>query len=105
MNLIENYNAALEELYNHVGFTEDWVVCPIDDKTEMFWDVDDQTVRYADSKEEFEEESGNYYSDEIYKQRFYSKWVYEGTEFTMIFCYPGVDGMTYFRIFDNSKRM
>ncbi len=105
MNIIENYNKALKEIYEHVGFTEDWVICPIDDATEYFWTVDKDEVRYADSVEELESGEGNSYSDEIYTQRFYSKWVYEGEKYTMIFCDPHVDGMKYFRIFDNSKNI
>jgi len=107
MKLIENYNNALQEIYDHVGFVEDWVVCPIDDATEYFWnvDVDEQIVRYADSQKEFKSQYGNYYEDVLYTQRFYEKWVYEGEKFTMVFCNPEVDGMRYFRIFDNDKRM
>lgn len=105
MSLIENYNKALQDIYDHVGFTEDWVICPLDDQTDKFWSVDEHEVRYADSIEELESGDGNSYSDEIYKQRFYSKWVYEGEKYTMIFCDPHVDGMKWFRIFDNTKKI
>lgn len=105
MELMENYNKAKQELYDHVGFKEDWVVCPIDDCTDKYWDVQGLTVKYADSREEFESESGNYYEDELYTQRFYKKWVYEGKDLTMVFCNPGVDGVQWFRVFDNTKRM
>ena len=80
MSLMENYNKALQELYEHVGFKEDWVVCPIDDSTEYFWSIiGDDAVRYIETdkpnlKEAIEE--GSYYEDEIYTQRFYKKWVY-----------------------------
>lgn len=30
MKLIENYQKALQDIYDHVGFVEDWVVYPID---------------------------------------------------------------------------
>jgi hypothetical protein len=104
MELIESYKSALEKIYEHVGFKEDWVVCPIDDQTDCFWSVDGNEVKYAKSMEDFNSD-GNYYLDEIYTQRFYSKWIYEGKDFTMIFCDPHVDGMKWFRIFDNSKRV
>jgi hypothetical protein len=71
----------------------------------MYWDTWDKIVRYAKSIEEYKSESGDYYQDDIYTQRFYDKWVYEGEDFTMIFCNPGVDGMKWFRLFDNNKRM
>lgn len=105
MQLIKNYEEALQVIYDHVGFTEDWVVCPIDDQTDKFWNTDGEKVTYADSIEEFKEQDGNYYTEEVYKQRFYNKWIYEGKDFTMIFCDPHVDHMNWFRIFDNAKRM
>jgi hypothetical protein len=107
MKLIKDYEAALKAIYDHVGFVEDWVIYPLDDCTEKYWDVneEDKEVHYADSKQELEEQDGSYYVDELYTQRFYSKWVYEGEDFTMVFCNPGVDGMKWFRLFDNSKRV
>lgn len=105
MELLDNYAKSLQDIYDHVGLKEDWVVCPIDDQTDKFWNVDGDTVKYANTKEEFEEEDGNYYEDEIYTQRFYKKHVYEGELITLVFCDPQVDGMKWWRIFDNSKRI
>ena len=31
MELISNYENALQAIYDHVGFKEDWVIAPIDD--------------------------------------------------------------------------
>ena len=31
MELIKNYENALQAIYDHVGFKEDWVIAPIDD--------------------------------------------------------------------------
>ena len=104
MELLTNYTKALQEIYDHVGFKEDWVVCPIDDQTNCFWYVDGDSVIYAETMEKINSD-GDYYMDDIYKQRFYSKHVYEGKDITMIFCDPGVDGMKWFRIFDNNKRV
>lgn len=104
MNLIESYNKALRDLYAHVGFKESWVVCPIDDCTKYYWDVDDERVFYADTEAEFDLGTGRCYEDEIFKQVHYDKWVYVGADFTMIFCNPYVDGVKWFRVFDNSKR-
>lgn len=104
MELISNYKKALQALYDHVGFKEDWVIYPIDDCTSKYWSIDSKQVKYADSEEQYNSD-GDYYIDDIYTQRFYSKWVYEGKKFTMIFCDPHVDGMKWFRIFDNAKRL
>lgn len=110
IKLIDEYQKALDAIYEHVGFVEDWVVYPLDDCTESYWKTDgDESLKYADTLEKLnsgnEEDGGDYYQDEIYQQRFYSKWIYEGADFTMIFCDPHVDGMKWFRLFDNNKRI
>ena len=106
MSIIENYNKALQEIYEHVGFVEDWVVYPLDDRTEYFWDYNKKygVVDFADSIEELESMEGNSYSNEIYTQRFYEKHIYIGEKYTMIFCDTRIDGQKVFGIFDNSKR-
>lgn len=101
-NLMTTFNDAVQKLYEHVGFKEDWVVCPIDDKTDMFWSTDGDTVKYAPDKAAFNGE-GDYYEDDVYKQRFYKQWIYKGSRLTMIFCDPHVNGVKWFRVFDNSK--
>lgn len=100
--LIEDYQKALDAIYDHVGLKEDWVVCPIDDKTDMFWGVDGKFVRYAETIEKFNSD-GDYYQDDIYTQRHYPKHVYEGAEMTLVFCDPHTDGVQWWRLFDNSK--
>ena len=104
MDILKNYNEAIQAIYDHVGFKEDWVICPIDDCAELFWSLTDGGVKFAESMEQFNSD-GDYYFDMIYTQRFYSKHVYEGEKYTMIFCDPRTDGMTWFRVFDNSKRV
>jgi hypothetical protein len=105
MNIIKNYQDSLQAIYDHVGFTESWVVYPIDDQTDMFWNIYDKEAHYAYSIEDLKNGEDNYYNDSIYTQRLYNKWIYEGKEYTMIFCDPHVDGMKWFRIFDNTKRI
>jgi hypothetical protein len=106
MNILKKYNKALEAIYDHVGFKEDWVIYPIDDRTEYIWDIDEENkeIHYADSKEEFENQDGNYYVDELNTQNFYSKWVYIGKKYTMCFADTRTDGMKYFAIFLNELR-
>jgi hypothetical protein len=104
IKLLENYNNALQSIYNHVGFTEDWVVYPILDNSKYFWFIDGGEVGYADSINELENEEGNYYSGSIHCQRFYEKHVYEGKDYTLVFLDTHTDGMKYFSIFDNNKK-
>ena len=107
MNIIEDYKKALNNIYDHVGFKEDWIIYPIDDKTDMFWKIDNFTnsVLYGKEKVDVLEETGNHYEADIYTQRFYSKHVYRGEKYTMIFLDPHVDGMKWFGIFDNDKEL
>lgn len=107
LQLIKDYQKALDAIYEHVGLKEDWVVCPLEDCTEMYWAVDPEEkhfCRYAKTIEDFYS-GGDYYEDDIYTQRFYSKWVYEGKDFTLVMCDPHVDGMKWWSLFDNKKRM
>lgn len=101
-SLMSKYNDSLELLYKHVGFIPDWVVYPIDDCTDMFWSTDEKAVKFSETMEKFNS-GGEYYEDPIYTQRFYKKHIYRGKDYTMIFCDSRVDGMRYFRIFDNKK--
>lgn len=103
--IIQQYEEAKQALYDHVGFVEDWVVYAIDDQTDMWWEIDNGVVRYAEDVKTLTTQEGNYYEDEIYTQRFYTKHVYEGPDLTLIFCDPHIDGCEWFRIFDNKKRI
>lgn len=110
MNLIEKYCNALDDIYNHVGFKADWVVYPIDDCTEYYWKIIgdnpfEQEVAYHEEHLQVVVLDGNHYQDEIYTQRFYEKWIYEGKEYTMIFCDSHTDGMKYFKVFANINRL
>lgn len=103
LNLITDYNQALQAIYDHVGFVENWVVYPVDDCTEMFWTIEDDTVRYSPTIAELETQSDNHYSEGIFKQRLYRQNVYRGASFTLVFCDTQTDGQRLFRLFDNTK--
>lgn len=109
MSLIGDYKNALQALYDHVGFKEDWVVYAIEDRTEMFWKISgterDGEVIYHEDNQVVHDEDGQHYSDEIYTQRFYSKWVYRGTELTMIFVDTHTDGNKFFAVYSNEKEL
>lgn len=105
MNVGDIFFNAQKILFDHVGFTPDWVEYAIDDSRQHFWFIKDGFVRYHESKEILLNSDGEYYQDDIYTQRFYEKHVYRGKEVTMVFCNPGVDGCKWFRIFDNEKEV
>lgn len=104
-DLMKNFNAAKQAIYDHVGFKEDWTVYAIDDRTEMFWAVDfkGKSVRYASAPKQLSSPDQDYYEDEIYTQRFYSQWIYRGKDLTMIFVDTHTDGNKFFAFFDNTK--
>jgi len=104
MNVAKKFFEAQVALFEHVGFTPDWVEYAIDNHLDKVWSCDGKTVKYAKTVEDFNS-SGNYYSDDVYTQRFYDKWIYEGEDVTMIFCDPHTDGVQWFKVFNNELRI
>ena len=105
MDLLKNYDKALQDIYEYFGFVPDYVTLPIKDRTESYWCIDDEKIYYADSRQELVDDEGNYFESLIFKNDFYDKWIYEGEDFTMIFENTQTNGMRYFSIFPNSKRI
>lgn len=109
MQLLKDYFALQEQIFNYFGYAEDWRVIPLSDNTDMHWVILNGnerggSVRYHEELESLQgEDDGQYYEDEIYTQRHLPKWVYRGEEYTMICCDPGVDGNVFLRVFDNAK--
>jgi len=102
------FKDARQKLYRHVGFVEDWVVYPIDDRTEMFWRVDKderEFVRYGETPEGLDSPDDEFYEEEIYTQRFYKKWVFRGKKLTMVMVDTHVDGNKFFAFFSNDKEV
>ena len=106
MKLLDEYFKLQKEIYDYFGYEEDWVVIPIDDATDMYWEVDEDKVTFAYSIEQLKDtDAEDYYQNEIYKQRFLPKWVYSGKDYTMICVDTHTDGNKYLQIFDNAKQM
>ena len=105
MNIFNEYFKLLQEVYNYFGFEENWAVFPLDDRRAYYWKiVNDEEVQYGE-KSDIINDTEEYYSDEIYKQRFYEKWIYRGEEYTMIMVDTHTDGNKFLAIFNNSKEM
>ena len=110
MQLLDNYITLQKQIFEYFGYEENWCVLPIDDATDYYWRLDGEgpgTVYFADTVEDLEDkdESGNYYSNEIYTQRHLPKWVYRGKDYTMIVVDTQTDGNKLLSIFDNSKEI
>lgn len=105
MNLFDEYFKLQQEIYDYFGFEEDWVVLPIDDRRRYDWRIiDGKRIQYG-KKYDIINDTGEYYEDEIYKQRFYKKWVYREKNYTMIMVDTHTDRNRALAIFNNSKEI
>lgn len=113
---IDKYFELEDAVHEIFGYVEDWVAIPLDDKRDYFWTLDGTydkhgkviggEVRFAEDPETLDDiAAGEYYSNEIYTQRFLPKWVYETDEYTMICVDTHTDGNKFLQIFDNSKKI
>jgi len=109
MKLLDDYFKLQKEIHDHFGYVEDWVAIPLDDARDYVWKInggDEGEVIFADSIEQLnDEEAGDYYSNEIYTQRFLPKWVYRSEDYTMICVDTHTDGNKFLQVFDNSKEI
>lgn len=104
MKTLDQYFKLQEEIYKHFGYVEDWRVIPIDDSREYFWILNEKEnfIRFAET-EEMLFSDGDYFQNEIYRQRFLSRWVYRAIDYTMVCADTHTDGNQFLQIFDNSK--
>src|SRR5206468_12584364 len=95
MKLLDDYLRLQQELHDYFGYVENWKVIPIEDRREYLWYLTDDEPRNADvnfAKELEDFKTGNYYSNEIYTQRFLNRWVYRTLDYTMIVVDTHTDG-------------
>ncbi len=121
MKQLDEYMKLEKEIHDYFGYVEDWVVIPMDERREFYWKCDedrDTEVYYSKSKENLEKiiandyewqgddiDENDYYTDEIYTQRFLPKWVYRGKDYTMIVVDTHTDGNKFLAIYDNAKEI
>lgn len=110
MKILNDYFALQKQIYDYFGYVEDWKVIPIDNRLGDHWMVilnENGGGSYVHSPEPFTEESvkagSTIYSGSIYTQRFLTKWVYRGEEYTMVCADTHTDGNKFLMIFENSK--
>ncbi len=104
MELLDKEQKVRQEIFDYFGYVEDWRVLPFEDYQKYFWRHNENLVHFADSVEELDNEDGNHYVVEIYKQRHLPRWVYPGKEYTMIVIDTHTDGNKFLGIFSNSKK-
>ena len=110
MQQLTDYMKLQKEIFEYFKFTPDWVVPPIDDRREFWWHLNEGDIKdsvfYAATETDLEDkEADNYYVNDIYTQRFYRRWVYRGSDYTMIMVDTHVDGNKFLAIFDNAKEI
>jgi hypothetical protein len=106
MSLLDEYFDLRSKVFDYFGYVEDYKAIPLEDCRSFYWRLygtGPGLVRFAESKEQLDDPEQNYYEDEIYTQRFLPKWVYRGTEFTIVCADPHTDGNHFLRVFDNTK--
>jgi hypothetical protein len=99
-DVVSAFIKARDALYEHFGFEEDWVMYPLNfEALNDLWCIRDDEIHWWRK-----ENKDDYYSADIFRHRFYPKGsIFRGSEFTMIFGHPHVDGMTWAYIFKNKN--
>ncbi len=116
--MIDDYFKLQEQIYNYFGYVENWAVIPLEDRRDYWWHEDGSEVHYTTTESNMKaliendfnydnaECDGNtYYADEIYTQRFLTKWVYRAEDYTMICVDTHTDGNKFLAIYDNKKEI
>lgn len=104
--LLDMYFKIQNDIHAYFGYTEDWVVIPLDDGREYYWNLDEEkeVVQFAKTIEcMMDETCEDYYENSIYTQRFLDKFIYRTDEFTMICVDTHTDGNKFLQVFDNKK--
>ena len=110
MEILDQYFSLQRQIYEYFGYAEDWMVIPLEDNREFYWHITGEghgdSVAFAEEKADLaDQDMGNYYSSNIYTQRFLPKWVYRGEKYTMICTDSGVDGNRFLSVFDNEREV
>ncbi len=110
MELFEQYDNVKQQIFDYFGYEEDWRVLPMVFDTEYYWYISGSAescnVVFAETIEQLkDEDSGNYYENEIYTQRHLSKWFYRSKDYTMICVDTHCDGNQYLHILSNNKEV
>ena len=73
MKLLDQYFEIQQKIYDYFGYEDNGEITPLDDGREYFWQVADDEVIFAETKEEVKNRSGDYYASEICDQEIYRR--------------------------------
>lgn len=99
LDLVEKYRKSFEDIYDHVGFNhKDNYEYPLDIFVDKFWNIEDESVYFADLEEDYD---GNYCQEYIVGNS-----IYEGEKYTMVLTDCQESGRRYnFCLFLNKNRL
>lgn len=106
-DVFEKYEDVKQHIFDYFGYVEDWRVFPLVFDLDMYWAEDGEQVVFSEDIINLTDEDciGNHYSNEIFKQRHLSKWVYRAKDYTMIVVDTHTDGNQFLQVLDNSKEV
>lgn len=112
MKKLDDYFKLQKEIYDYFGYEEGWTVYPLDDRREMYWIIRDDEIWFTKNRHDLLKiieddseweglgpESDNYYSDEVFGQKFI------GADYTMLYVDTQTDGNKFLAIYDNKKEV
>lgn len=105
--LIQVYDDTLSQIHAAFGYKEDWRAIPLDDQRHCWWFLRENEVVFGDDEHPYDPQGihdGHCYINEIYRQRYLPKWVYETPTHTMICVDTHTDGNKFLQIFTNANR-
>ena len=109
MKQLDEYFKLQKEIYDYFGYEDGNQVFPIDNCTKYFWQLNEYTVSFADTKKEFESETGNYYEVELLYVSIDAikagENIFRTDYFTAILVDTRTGGNKFLSIFDNSMEL
>jgi hypothetical protein len=108
MKELDDFLDAKEKVFKYFEYKESHRVVPIVDFRKYYWAIIDNEAQgeIVFHEEELTEErlsDEDYYTAEIYTQRFLKKWVYRKNLYTMIYVDIQIDDNKFLAIFSNKK--
>jgi len=101
MELLNKYFEIQKEIYDYFGYVENWTVSPLEDCTNYYWILIDDSVYFADELSNFMD--GSYYDAEIFGTS--ETRICRKSDYTMITVDTNCDGNRFLQIFNNAKEI
>ncbi len=116
MKSLKKHTDSLQDIYDYFGYEEKCKVFPIDDRTDYYWDISEDSVIFCNKKENmiWDDKNNvwtcpkNCHDDFFTDEYFYGdngKNIYFGKKFTMIVVDTRTDGNSFLAIYDNNKKL